>query len=168
MDFHVEGFLLASALKFCGGNKMNGQRNRFGEIPVKEGDTYDVEIEGIGEKGDGIARVNGYVIIVPNVQKGEKVKVKVNAVRGKVSFGEVIGEGSGTAESQDEESIDKDADEEAPSEDDPEDTEEETAEEDAEEQSEETNDEEPQEDEAAEDEETPAEESEEEDTKKEE
>ncbi|MBI4210442.1 MAG: TRAM domain-containing protein [Candidatus Diapherotrites archaeon] len=66
--------------------------NRFGDIPVKEGESYDVEIEGIGEKGDGIAKIEGYVIIVPNVQKGDKVKVKVNAVRGKVSFGEVIGE----------------------------------------------------------------------------
>lgn len=71
---------------------MQERRNnkRFGPIPVKEGDTYEVEIEGIGEKGDGIARVNGYVIIVPNVQKGDNVKVKVNAVRGKVSFGEVL------------------------------------------------------------------------------
>lgn len=72
-------------------------------IPVKEGEIYDVEIEGIGEKGDGIARVNGYVIIVPNVQKGDKVKVKVNAVRGKVSFGEVIeGEAQSEPQSQEE------------------------------------------------------------------
>lgn len=59
-------------------------------IPVKEGDTYDVTIENIGEKGDGIAKVKGYVIIIPNTQKGERVKIKVNAIRGKVSFGEVI------------------------------------------------------------------------------
>ena len=76
--------------------------SRFGDIPVKEGDTYDVEIEGIGEKGYGIAKIKGYVIIVPNVKKGDKVKVKVNAVRGKVSFGEVIGEASGADEEQEE------------------------------------------------------------------
>lgn len=68
------------------------QRKSFGPIPVKEGDTYDVEIEGIGDKGDGIAKVQGYVIVVPNVKKGDHVKVRVNAVRGKVSFGEVVGE----------------------------------------------------------------------------
>ncbi len=80
-------------------NRENRRPNsRFGDIPVKEGDTYDVEIEGIGEKGDGIAKIKGYVIIVPNVKKGDRVKVKVNAVRGKVSFGEVIGEGSASAE----------------------------------------------------------------------
>ncbi|VVC00110.1 TRAM domain protein [uncultured archaeon] len=79
-----------------GGNREFGQRRptrkSFGPIPVKEGDTYDVEIEGIGDKGDGIAKVQGYVIVIPNVKKGDKVKVKVNAVRGRVSFGEVIGQ----------------------------------------------------------------------------
>src|SRR3989344_4737623 len=74
--------------------------SRFGDIPVKEGDTYDVEIEGIGEKGDGIAKIKGYVIIVPNVKKGDKVKVKVNAVRGKVSFGEVIGQADASEEEE--------------------------------------------------------------------
>lgn len=72
----------------------NRSRGSRGPIPVKEGETYDVEIEGIGEKGDGIAKVNGYVIIVPGVKKGDNVKVRINAVRGKVSFGEVIGEGA--------------------------------------------------------------------------
>src|SRR3989344_6674675 len=74
-----------------------GSRQGFGSrkpIPIKEGETIDVEIEGIGAKGDGIAKVQGYVIIVPNVKKGDKVKVKINAVRGKVSFAEVVGEGS--------------------------------------------------------------------------
>ncbi|MFH1256311.1 MAG: TRAM domain-containing protein [Candidatus Diapherotrites archaeon] len=60
------------------------------EVPVKEGEMYDVEIEGVGEKGDGIARIQGFVVIVPNTKQGDKVKVKVNAVRGKVSFAEVV------------------------------------------------------------------------------
>lgn len=86
-------------------------------IPVKEGDTYEVTIENIGEKGDGIAKVEGYVIIVPGAKKGEKVKVKVNAVRGKVSFGEIIerlGESKASDEEQEdeEESSDEEIDEE--------------------------------------------------------
>jgi len=109
---------------------MDGKRGRFGAIPVKEGDIYDVEIEGIGEKGDGIARVNNYVIIVPNVQKGDKVKVKINAVRGKVSFGEVIGDSEEAADGEAEVKAEEDPemDEEAETEDtaDEEETEEET------------------------------------------
>ena len=90
------------------GNREFGQRGfqrkpmrkAFGPIPVKEGDTYDVEIEGIGDKGDGIAKVQGYVIVVPNVKKGDRVKVKVNAVRGRVSFGEAIGPAEAPAGSE--------------------------------------------------------------------
>ena len=85
------------------GDRENSRsRGSRGPIPVKEGDTYDVEIEGIGEKGDGIAKINGYVIIVPNVKKGDQVKVRVNAVRGKVSFGEVIGEATSASAAEEE------------------------------------------------------------------
>ncbi|MBM3281899.1 MAG: TRAM domain-containing protein [Candidatus Diapherotrites archaeon] len=68
------------------------RRPSFGPVPVKEGDTYDVTIEGIGEKGDGIAKIQGFVIVVPKTQQGQRVKVRITAVRGKVSFGEVVGE----------------------------------------------------------------------------
>lgn len=81
----------------------NSGRKRFGPVPVKEGEVYDVTIEGIGEKGDGIAKVRGFVIVVPNTQQGQNVKVKVTAVRGKVSFGEVIGEADSIPKANEEE-----------------------------------------------------------------
>lgn len=58
--------------------------------PISEGDEVDVRIESIGDKGDGVARVQGFVIFVPSVQKGDWVKVKVKKVLEKVSFGEKI------------------------------------------------------------------------------
>jgi predicted RNA-binding protein with TRAM domain len=76
-------------------------------VPVKEGQEYDVTIEGIGEKGDGIAKIEGFVIVIPGTQKGQKVRVKVNAVRGKVSFAEVVktlGESDDAEESSSEDS----------------------------------------------------------------
>ena len=77
-------------------------QNRFQKpIPVKEGETYEVTIESIGTKGDGIAKIDGYVVIVPQAQKGEHLKVKINAIRGKVSFGEIVeslGEADQTSE----------------------------------------------------------------------
>ena len=39
--------------------------------PVKVGETYEVSINAVGEKGDGIAKVKGFVLFVPNVQKGD-------------------------------------------------------------------------------------------------
>ncbi len=88
--------------------------NRFkAEPPVKEGQTYDVEILSVGEKGDGIAKVEGFVIVVPGTKKGDKVKVRVNAVRGKVSFGEVVGQaenvGGNAAEGATEEGADEES-----------------------------------------------------------
>ena len=86
------------------GDHGNFQRRRFSPqapVPVKEGDVVEVTIEGIGEKGDGIAKIQGFVIIVPHTQQGQRVKIKVTAVRGKVSFGEVVERlGEGTTEEQ--------------------------------------------------------------------
>ena len=62
------------------------------EVPVKVGETYDVEIKSVGEKGDGIARVNGFVLFVPGVKKKDYVKIKVTKVLAKVGFAQVVGE----------------------------------------------------------------------------
>ena len=60
------------------------------EAPVKAGEVYEVEIKSVGEKGDGIARVNGFVLFVPGVKKGNYVKIKITKVLPKVGFAEVI------------------------------------------------------------------------------
>ena len=59
--------------------------------PVKEGDEVEVTIEAVGEKGDGIAKINGFVIFVPGAKEGKTVTVKITKVLRKVSFGEVVG-----------------------------------------------------------------------------
>lgn len=73
-----------------GGFGGGGGRSFGSTPPVKEGEIYDVEIEGIGEKGDGIGRVEGFVVIVPRAKPGDQIKVKITAVRGKVAFGEMV------------------------------------------------------------------------------
>lgn len=61
------------------------------EPPVDRGDEVTVDIEGIGDQGDGIARVDrGYVIIVPDTEKGERVKIRVTSVKQNVAFAEVV------------------------------------------------------------------------------
>jgi len=69
------------------------KKEKSREVPVTEGEEYDVEIISIGKKGDGIAKIDGFVIVVPNTEKGDNVKVKVNAIIGGVSFGEVVKDG---------------------------------------------------------------------------
>lgn len=61
------------------------------EPPVVEGETREVEIEDIGEQGDGIARVErGYVVIVPDTKEGERVTVDITDVQQNVAFAEVV------------------------------------------------------------------------------
>jgi predicted RNA-binding protein with TRAM domain len=59
--------------------------------PVKEGDIVEVEIENLGDQGDGIARVGpGYVVIVPETSRGERVSVEITEARENVAFAEVL------------------------------------------------------------------------------
>ncbi len=58
--------------------------------PVTVGETYDVSIDDIAKKGDGIARVEGFVIFVPQTKVGDKVKIKVTKVMRKFAFGEKV------------------------------------------------------------------------------
>lgn len=62
------------------------------EPPVSEGETLEVEIEDIGDQGDGIARIDsGYVVFVPDTTLNERVTVEVTDARETMAFAEVIG-----------------------------------------------------------------------------
>jgi predicted RNA-binding protein with TRAM domain len=58
--------------------------------PVKEGDVFEVTIESVGTKGDGIAKKDGFVIFVPNAKKGETVKVKITSLKRTFGVGEIV------------------------------------------------------------------------------
>ena len=51
-----------------------------GPKPVEVGKEYEVDIIEISRKGDGIARVQGFVVFVENGKVGNKLKVKVTEV----------------------------------------------------------------------------------------
>ena len=72
--------------------------------PINVGDELDVTIEAQGEKGDGLAKVKGFVIFVPGVKQGERVKIKINKVLRKVGFGEVVGKATSEASEETQES----------------------------------------------------------------
>lgn len=72
-------------------NTSDPERTADPEPPVDRGDEVTVDIEGIGDQGDGIARVDrGYVIIVPDTEKGERVQIRVTSVKQNVAFAEVV------------------------------------------------------------------------------
>ncbi|HEY9207000.1 MAG TPA: TRAM domain-containing protein [Candidatus Methanoperedens sp.] len=48
--------------------------------PVLAGDVHDVAIEGIAREGDGVARIEGFVIFVPGTKVGDHVTIKIERV----------------------------------------------------------------------------------------
>jgi predicted RNA-binding protein with TRAM domain len=58
--------------------------------PVEVDKEYEAEIEDISRKGDGIARIQGFVIFVPNTKKGEHVKFEVTRVGNRFAIGELV------------------------------------------------------------------------------
>lgn len=90
--------------------------NRFNKpsAPVKEGEELDVKIEALGEKGDGIAKKNGFVLVIPGTKVNDEVRVKITRVLRKVGFAEVVGKAEGKVESEStEEASDEDGSEES-------------------------------------------------------
>jgi predicted RNA-binding protein with TRAM domain len=59
--------------------------------PVEADKEYMVDIIGTGKSGDGIARVQGFVIFVKNGKAGEKnVKIKINSVGNRFAIADVV------------------------------------------------------------------------------
>jgi predicted RNA-binding protein with TRAM domain len=70
------------------GDDKRGNRGNSG--PVNEGEEYTVKIEDTGKDGDGIARVEGFVIFVSGAKMGEEVKIKIVSARRNFAFAEVV------------------------------------------------------------------------------
>ncbi len=66
-------------------------RDQVDQPPVEEGEVRRVEIESIGDQGDGIAKVDrGYVLVVPNGEPGDLLTVRIETVTPTVGFAEIV------------------------------------------------------------------------------
>lgn len=73
-----------------GGGRSRRQPRRA--PPVEEGDVREVTIEGLGDQGDGIARVDrGYVVIVPDTDVGDEVEIEIAELHDNFAMGRVVG-----------------------------------------------------------------------------
>ncbi|AKB84016.1 translation initiation factor IF-2 subunit beta [Methanosarcina barkeri 3] len=59
-------------------------------VPIEEGETYDVTIQDIARQGDGIARIEGFVVFVPNTSVGDEVQIKIERVLPKFAFASIV------------------------------------------------------------------------------
>ncbi len=67
-----------------------GRDNYSNSSPVNEGEEYDVKIEDMGRDGDGIAKVEGFIVFVSGAKKGDEVKIKITSTRRNFAFAEVV------------------------------------------------------------------------------
>jgi predicted RNA-binding protein with TRAM domain len=58
--------------------------------PVKVGEVYDVDITEISRKGDGIARIQGFIIFIENGKVQNNIKVKVTEIRDKFAKASIV------------------------------------------------------------------------------
>jgi len=86
--------------RFGGGGRFGGGSSRGfgGPKPVETGKEYEVQVTEISRQGDGIARVQGFVIFVKGGRVGQKARVRITNVGARFATGEVV-TGSPAAES---------------------------------------------------------------------
>jgi predicted RNA-binding protein with TRAM domain len=73
----------------------------FGPKPVEVGKEYDVQITELSRKGDGIARIQRFVIFVKNGKVGQNTKIKIIQVGNRFATAEIVNDSeSGQSQSQ--------------------------------------------------------------------
>ena len=70
--------------RFGGGSRFGGPK------PVESGKEYDVQVTEISRKGDGVARVQGFIIFVKGGKVGQKTRVRVTHVGDRFATAETI------------------------------------------------------------------------------
>jgi predicted RNA-binding protein with TRAM domain len=72
-------------------NNNNSNRNSSFAKPVETGKEYNVKITETSRRGDGIAKVQGFVIFVKDGKVGqEDVKIKINSVGNRFATAETV------------------------------------------------------------------------------
>lgn len=62
--------------------------------PVEAGKEYDVNITEISRRGDGIAKIEGFIIFVEGAKAGQNLKIKVTDVAPRFAKAEIVEETS--------------------------------------------------------------------------
>jgi predicted RNA-binding protein with TRAM domain len=72
-------------------NNNHNRNSSFGSKPVETGKEYNVQITDTSRRGDGIAKIQGFVVFVKNGKVGqEDVKIKINSVGPRFATAETV------------------------------------------------------------------------------
>ena len=91
-----------------GSGRGYGRRGGYGSLgprsfapkPVKAGDEYDVEITEISRRGDGIAKIQGFIVFVAGAKAGQKAKIRVTNVANRYATAEIVSSGASESASE--------------------------------------------------------------------
>jgi predicted RNA-binding protein with TRAM domain len=96
---------------FGAGSSQGGFRSSKPK-PVEVGKEYDVTISGLSRRGDGIAKIDGFVIFVAGAKQDQQVRVKVTQVSNRYASAQLV-DGSMAAASSEDTSSDEESTEES-------------------------------------------------------
>jgi len=74
---------------YGGGGRTDFNRG-FVPKPVQVGKEYEVDVTEISRQGDGIAKVQGFVVFVKNGKVGQKVKIQINQVGSRFATAAIV------------------------------------------------------------------------------
>jgi len=72
------------------GGRSSGFGTSFRPKPVEVGKEYDVTISDTSRRGEGIAKIDGFVIFVAGAKQGQSAKIKITRVTDRFATGEVV------------------------------------------------------------------------------
>ncbi len=75
------------------GGSYEGRRGHgkgFKRFPVELGEELEVDITELSPKNEGIAKIQGFMIHIPDAKPGDHVKIKITRVGEKTANAEII------------------------------------------------------------------------------
>jgi predicted RNA-binding protein with TRAM domain len=75
------------------GGSYEGRRGHgkgFKRCPVEMGKEYQVDVTEMSRQEEGIAKMQGFVIFIPNAKPGDHVKIRITRIGGMTANAEVV------------------------------------------------------------------------------
>ena len=75
------------------GGSYEGRRGHgkgFKRCPVEMEKEYEVDITEMSRQGEGIAKIQGFVILVANAKPGDHVKIKITRIGGMTANAKIV------------------------------------------------------------------------------
>ncbi|MDH5451059.1 MAG: TRAM domain-containing protein [Candidatus Bathyarchaeota archaeon] len=73
-----------------GHERRRGRGKGFKGCPVETGKEYEVDIAETSRQGEGVARIQGFVIYVANAKPGDHVRIRITRIGVMTAYAEIV------------------------------------------------------------------------------